>query len=97
MSNLTENKVSTLKIEMDYIGYLDTKTLFSYTDAVNHLHEMLQRGGDWEWMLAEYPKAKYSIYIKTGIFNEYDEENIEKIYTLSSAKIRKMLKLGIRF
>lgn len=41
MSNLTEKKAPQLRIESNYIGYLETKYLFSYSDAVNHLHENL--------------------------------------------------------
>jgi hypothetical protein len=95
MSNLTEKKAPTLRIESNYIGYLETKYLFSYTDAVNHLHENLAIRGNWEWMLKEYPKATYSVWIMTGKFDKYDDEIIEKVYSITSAKIRKMLKLGI--
>jgi len=94
---LTETKIPNLKIESDYIGYLETKYLFSYTDAVNHLHENLAIRGEWEWMLEEYPKATYSIWIMTGKFDEYDNQITEKVYSITSAKIRKMIKLGIRF
>lgn len=98
MSNLTQNKALELKIEMDWIGYLDTKTLFSYSDAVNHLNQMLKKGGEWEWMLAEYPKATYSIWINSGIgFDKYGDEIIEKIHSITSAKIRKFKKLGLTF
>ena len=96
MSNLTENKSLTIKIEMDYIGYLDTKMMFSYSDAVNHLHEMLQHGGDWNWMLAEYPKAVYSIYITKGIgVDKWGEEIRHKLYSLRTSKILKFQKLGL--
>ncbi len=33
----------------------------------------------------------------TGKFDKYDDQIIEKVYSITSAKIRKMIKLGIRF
>ena len=97
MSNLTEKKAPQLKIESNYIGYLETEYLFSYSDAVNLLHENLAIRGDWEWMLKEYPKATYSVWIMTGEFDKWDDQIIKKVYSITSAQIRKMLKLGIRF
>lgn len=94
---LTEKKTPTLRIESDYVGYLETKTIFSYTDAVSYLGEMLAISGDWGWMLKEYPKATYSVWIMTGKFDKYNDEITEKVYSITSAKIRKLLKLGITF
>ena len=97
MSNLTEKKAPQLKIVSNYIGYLETEYLFSYSDAVNLLHENLGIRGDWEWMLKEYPKATYSVWIMTGEFDKWDDQIVKKVYSITSAQIRKMLKLGIRF
>ena len=88
-------KESRIRIESNYIGYLDTEYLSSYSDAVNYLHKTLSISGEWEWMLKEYPKATYSVWIMTGEFDKYDDEVTEKVYTITSAKIRKIQRLGI--
>ena len=77
----------TIRIENDFIGYLDTETLISYTHAVDTLHNLIK--GDMAWMLTEYGKSKFTIFTRDNNDKEV------KLYTISVSKINKLIKLGI--
>lgn len=74
MSNLTETqkanttknqvvKFEYFKIENDYIGYFDG-VYYSYLDAVNTLHDMLQ-DADFNWINKEHPKSTWIVEQRT--------------------------------
>jgi len=97
MKNYSINFDGELKIENDYIGWLDTIYLSSYTKAINYLHEQISDDSLWGWMLEDYPKSKFSIWWWDGTYDEDDNKNYTKLYTLSVSQIRKIIKNGILF
>ena len=61
-ANTTENQVikfEYFKISNDFIGFMDDN-FYSYLDAVNTLHDMLQ-DADFNWITKEYPKSIWTI------------------------------------
>jgi len=76
-----------LTMDNDYVGYLDTDTLISYTHAVDTLHNLIK--GDMAWMITDYPKSKFTIYMRD------DKDKDTKLYTISASKVKKLIKLGV--
>lgn len=81
-------KISRLIIENDFTGFLEDNFLFGYADALTLLTTNTKKGGDWEWMLEDYPKSKFSI----SIFNSSDNET--KLFTISAKRITMLAKAG---
>ena len=75
-----------IKIENDYVGYFE-REFATVRGATDYLLEMIQT--EWNWMLTEYPKSKFNI----GFRNE--NEKWVQVYSISAAKARKFIKLGI--
>jgi len=112
-ANTTENQVvkfEYFKIENDYIGYIDG-VYYSYLDAVNTLHDMLQ-DTDFNWINEEHPKSTWTVeHItikgKKSIIDEYkinfaisfeDEKQVVKKYsTVYRISSNKAKKLIINF
>ncbi len=60
---------------------------YDYTKAINSLHEwILENDG-----IANFPKAKWSIYLVDGSMNKYEEIKTDKVYSISSTKAKKLL------
>ena len=60
----------------------------NFKEAVNMLHEYIQEN---EYMIKEYPKTKYSIYMIDGTMNKYGEVNFKEVYSITTAKAKKLL------
>jgi|13_taG_2_1085334.scaffolds.fasta_scaffold00844_10 hypothetical protein len=86
-----------IKIENNYIGYLDTDTfLFSYTEALNFLFNQLKEEKKWGWMQNEYPKSEFTLWVQTGV-DEYGHDIYAKLETFKISKLRRLSKLNVRF
>ena len=103
---LTPSKLSPIFVaECDYFGFIEdsiykdymieyddcqsigrTFALY-YKDAVNNLHEWLQNNS---YILKEYPKAKFNIYMVDGTSLRGQTTRI-KVYTISAAKAINLL------
>jgi len=121
MSNLTQTqkakttesqvvKFEYFKISNDYIGYTES-TFYSYLDAVNTLHDMLQ-DADFNWITKEYPQSIWTIEhitikgkksvidnYKTNFALHIDDENkvIKKYSNVYRISSSKAKKLIINF
>ena len=98
MKYYSKNYDGKFKISNDYIGWLDTTYLSSYTKSINYLHEQILDNELWGWMLEDYPKSKFEIFWWDGkSYDKWDNPKEIKLYTLSCSQIRKMIKNGINF
>ena len=61
----------------------------TYADAVNMLHEYLKENE--EWIVKEYPKTKYSILMVDGSVDKYGELKHTEVYSITTAKAKKLL------
>lgn len=82
-------KHKTLRIENDFLGYLETRCfLNNYSDAVQALHDCIKN--EFNYLLEEYPKSKWNV----GYVDETTGYWVD-IYTISTAKIKKLIKLDL--
>lgn len=63
----------------------------SYIKAVESLHNRLE-DGDYNYLLLEYPKSKFTIHRIDGSLDKYGEVKREKVYSLSVKQIKKLFK-----
>ena len=78
-----------LKIENDFIGYLETIHFSNdYLSAINALHIAIK--GDFNYLLKEYPKAKWNV----GYIDEKTETWVN-LYSISTNNVMKLIKKGI--
>ena len=61
----------------------------TYSEAINKLHEYLQKDNYGKEIIEEYPKAKFSIYEVDGRTGSNDETLSKTVYTLTASKIKK--------
>ncbi len=90
--------------ECDYFGYIEGSFKdvevqesenilimhpfeYNFTRAIADLHEFIINDD----MINEFPKAKWNIYLVDGSMNDYGDINRSKVYSISSAKAKKLL------
>jgi len=91
--------------ECDYFGYIDGSyrridvtdpennitTMqpfeYNYTEAISSLHAwIIENDG-----INAFPKAKWNIYLVDGSFGKFGQLGDDKVYSISSAKAKKLL------
>ena len=90
-------KISRLIIENDFTGYLEENFLFGYAEALTLLTTNTKKGGDWEWMLEDYPKSKFSISIFSSKDNDVafiGDVKETNLFTISAKRITMLAKAG---
>tara|TARA_Y100000114_G_scaffold155174_1_gene178751 strand:+ start:45 stop:296 length:252 start_codon:yes stop_codon:yes gene_type:complete len=82
--------MKTFKLSHDHIGFIGFQE-YEYTTAVRALHEMIENEKEW---LQDFPKGKWTV----ELFNDetWDpKERYKVLYTLTTAKIKKLQKDGL--